>query len=532
MTAWAEIVEQIKNQFHVMGEPLLLSMLRNTVNGRADLYKNLYSMRMSSFSGDDRVVVVQDCVDDYDDPDAPGKDISYLQWCLQKINITNCFVIVVSFNPDCVQELEWLRKNQSLDETLIEVWQYPGTWSKPAPRQDSFCVVPWINLYVETQGNMLPCCVADSNYPWANLSHVSIAQGINSSAAMTMRQKMLANNYVRECKNCYRIEDQGFESHRTLYNKKWGYLKPDLEQNTAQDGSLREFRPRVVDLRSTNTCNLMCRTCTGKSSSRLAKEDQDLFDNKTFVLNATSLSQRQQILNDVVPYLDHVDRIIFLGGEPMIMFEHYALLDHLLKKENTHIEIGYTTNFSTLTFKDKNVLDYWKKFTNVKVYASLDGHGKVFEYVRHGAKWQDIEDNFLSVVQQCPHVDFSVSSTVSLFSCVSIMELQKLWHDRLDINKFGIQPVGSDEWSVQMLPYEFKNRVHDLILAHCDWLHTLGAMELATQWRSIDSLMMESNKSYLINEYASVNQARDRYRGENFDEVYPELKGLWQYHDS
>ena len=48
-----------------------------------------------------------------------------------------------------------------------------------------------------------------------------------------------------------------------------------LIRSTKKDGTVEDFKLRYLDFRASNICNLKCRMCGGKFSSRIAKEEQE-----------------------------------------------------------------------------------------------------------------------------------------------------------------------------------------------------------------------------------------------------------------
>jgi sulfatase maturation enzyme AslB (radical SAM superfamily) len=93
------------------------------------------------------------------------------------------------------------------------------------------------------------------------------------------------------------------------------------------------------------------------------------------------------------PHYQYVEEIYFAGGEPLMMPEHYEILDKLVEEGRTETAIRYSTNFSKLRFGKKNILDIWKNFKNLSLYISVDGVGNIGEYVRKGYKHQEFIDN-------------------------------------------------------------------------------------------------------------------------------------------
>lgn len=528
MKSWQTCETYYRKNFNVIGQCVFTSWLTQA-NGLELFFQTLSAARREKYQPADKILVVQDCFDAYDDTESAGQHVRYLQQCLQSLDITNCFVVLISPNPQSRHELEWARINLSSDTTSIHHCQSAGDWIKSPNTRDSFCVAPWINLYVDPQGHMLPCCAADKQMVWGDLGQQAVQDVINCASAKTMRRQMLQGKTVAQCSTCYHNEDRGLESYRQSLNTTWAHLVPDLIDSTHEDGYIGQYRPRVFDLRLNNTCNLKCRTCSGYFSNRLAREDAQLFGNHTHIDHVLVDKQRQTILHNLLPLIDWADRVMFLGGEPLIMAEHYHILQYLAKQQRFDVELGYVTNFTLLEHMGNRVLDYWRQMKNVKLHASIDGHREVFEYVRHGAKWQDIESNLIMLKSQCPHIQFRVQSTISVFSCRSVIELQQLWHNQgfLDIQNFSMHLADGDEWSLQILPHKHKKHMQLLIEQHIDWLSARGADELAQQWTQIMRFMLASDKQHLRKIYGPVNKTRDQHRGENFNDIYPELQGLW-----
>jgi MoaA/NifB/PqqE/SkfB family radical SAM enzyme len=388
----------------------------------------------------------------------------------------------------------------------------------------------WNHLHVNTQLEILPCCNANTDQPLGSLAHQSLTDIMNSSAANKIRSMMLLGRRSTECATCYKNEDQGLVSRRQKNNAKSKDLISHFKSVTRDDGSISTYRPTTFDIRLNNICNLKCRTCNGVSSSQLALEEKKIFNNVVNFQKIPTRSTRSRVLNSVIGYIDQANSIYFAGGEPLILQEHYDILDYLLKINNTDLQIYYNTNFSKLTFKNTSVFDYWKKFSNITIGASLDGHGRVFEYVRHGAKWADIEKNLSDLQYNCPHVDFRVTSTIGLLSVESVIELQQMWHnsDKLHISKFQIDPViGNDFLTLQSLLSHHKNDISKKIDDHCSWLTLNNAVDLANSWKQIQQNMWSADKSYVNKEFSLVNQARDVERQENFELVYPQFYDLF-----
>jgi MoaA/NifB/PqqE/SkfB family radical SAM enzyme len=523
-------INELSKEFQILGDPIDLSLLREK-NGEQKIFNMLQKVYRPAFGNNQRILVIQDSNEIYTYEENLASDaLIFLQKSLQIIDISNFFVIVISGNKQIEKELEWVRIHHSTDTKSISFHHTPIPFEQQIMKTDSFCSLLWMHLYVDTRLEIAPCCVADQTKPWGSLEKHTMMEIINSKRANTMRLNMIHDQPCSECNNCYVKEKYSKNSRRIKTNKEYQHLRQDFINQTNEDGSLKLFKPLTLDIRLNNTCNLKCRTCDGQSSSQLAYEEKKLFNNLENYNRIPTKISRLDVLDKTIDYVHNANEIYFAGGEPLIMHEHYAMLDRLIDIGKTDTKLGYSTNFTLLTYKDFHVLDYWNRFSNVTLFASIDGHGPVFEYVRHGASWAMIEANLHALKKQCPHVEFYVNSTVSVFSAESVMELQQKWHTlgMLDIQKFKINPVSfNDYYSLSTLFPHHKRYLSKKINEHRAWLASVGNTMLATSWEKLQKTMWEENKGYLSLMIASVNQMRDVERSENFKSLFPQFSDLF-----
>jgi MoaA/NifB/PqqE/SkfB family radical SAM enzyme len=227
--------------------------------------------------------------------------------------------------------------------------------------------------------------------------------------------------------------------------------------------------------------------------------------------------------------LSNVKRLHFAGGEPLFMDEHYASLQHLIDTGNTDVVLSYNTNFSTLRYKKYNVIELWKKFKQVEIWASLDGMFQKGDYQRKGQKWEKIEENIRGVQQQCPNVLFGVNVTVSIFN---ILDIPAFYQYMVD-NKL----VRPDRMNLYILfsPHQFNiinltpalkaKALQQFQDFENNYLNTLPDSDTANIRDHVKAVItaMTSEQGARINEFReSINEV-DALRDENFISVYPEL---------
>jgi hypothetical protein len=215
----------------------------------------------------------------------------------------------------------------------------------------------------------MPCCVADSGMPVAEIKEdESIIQMMNSDDFKKIRSAMLNDEPVEACKRCYDLELMGTWTMRQSHNKRKGleYVK-EISKITSDDGTISDFKMKYMDLRFSNMCNMKCRSCGPGCSSLWAQEFLDergeevfeqYFKTKKIVINK---ADEVGFLAKLKPYLKDVTEVYFAGGEIIITPEHYECLDYWIDNGlNEQIELTYTTNFSSLKYKDKDLIGYWK----------------------------------------------------------------------------------------------------------------------------------------------------------------------------
>jgi len=397
---------------------------------------------------------------------------------------------------------------------------------------ESFCMLPWVHLHAWPDGRAYPCCLANAKHPVGNFKEKTMREIWNDTDMREMRKNMLADLPCKECSDCYEQEKNGFSSMRNNANKNFGqYI--DVVDQTLPDGTYPNFRLHYWDVRFSNICNLKCRSCGSIFSSRWYDDDIKLWGKELRPRVQFAGRHEEDVWEQMQEHIPHLDQIYFAGGEPLIMEEHYNVLKELVRLKRFDVRLQYNTNFSRLNLKDENVLDYWKLFNNVSIGASLDAMGPRAEYIRKGTRWNDIIRNREQMLEICPNVDFYVSSTVSIYNVLHIMDFHRDWVDRGLINAqdWNINILqGPDRDRIDVLPNVYKEQVREKILAHIEWLTPLDTLKRAiVGYEAILKFMFDDDKSWLLHEFFSVNDKHDEYRKESFESTFIEYKDLRTY---
>lgn len=372
--------------------------------------------------------------------------------------------------------------------------------------------------------------MADSSVSMGNVNDKPLDDVINSEQFKTLRKQMLNGEKPAVCTRCYELEttaDAWTLRKSSLINFK-KYLP--LADDTHEDGTIDDFKMRYMDIRFSNLCNMKCRTCGPELSSKWYDDQIKLhpdYDRPKFI----DLQSAPDFMEILRPHLDTTDEVYFAGGEVLITPQHYEVLDYWLANNLEHVKLRYTTNFSVLKHKNKYMLEYWKRFTDVRVAASLDTFGARAEYSRSGTDWNLIVSNRKEMIESCPDVYFELTPTISVFSVYSLFEFHKSWVEQglLNIDNVRINILTHPRYfSITTLPVEYKDSIATLYKDYIQWLHDNNAQPHTIHAvQGIVDYMYSADHTELLPTLKREIDRIDTLRNEKFTEIYPEFELLW-----
>ena len=121
----------------------------------------------------------------------------------------------------------------------------------------SFCPAPWISLFY--QNNKASMCCVDRTQ--LDMSPIEFRK---SEYLSEIKAQFLNGEKPANCSFCWKSEEQGLQSIRQHYNKRYPNFVP------TDDMPLQ-----YIELRASNLCNMGCRMCNTKNSSKLNREVMD-----------------------------------------------------------------------------------------------------------------------------------------------------------------------------------------------------------------------------------------------------------------
>ena len=403
-----------------------------------------------------------------------------------------------------------------------------GGDGEPA-RDRVFCLVPWTHLHIMTDGAFRPCGFW-SGPPMGNLRSSTIAELWNSPGMKALRADMMSGRPAAGCGRCYENERSGFLSLRQRNNIGLSRLR-GLERLTMPDGTLPRGPVPIFELRFSNVCNLRCRTCDPTQSSAWAADARALGWPVESEPVIKPCDDWDSLWRQLQPLLEAgVEEIRFAGGEPLVMEEHYRILDFLIARKLTDVRLRYNTNFSTLRFQGRDVIGLWSRFSRVQVAASLDGSGRRGEYLRKGLGWDAAVANREEMLRRCPDVAFSIFATPSIFNALHLPDFHREWVEKgfVDRDAFALNALVTPEmYRTQVLPAALKQQVLESYRRHQEsFLDADGAV--ARDFAAAAHFMQAEDYSDLVPGFVAMTRRLDELRGEDCREVFPELAGLFE----
>ena len=154
--------------------------------------------------------------------------------------------------------------------------------------KDTWCVLPWIHLCVRTDNVLKPCCrfISSSEIEGINLDDID-KQGLGAMQAepfVNLRNRMLQGKRSQGCQKCYSQESKNsgvVKSMRQQHNSQW-------EDITRENCTEHFTEVRYIEMAVDNICNLQCKMCDSRDSSKLINRDiylkNTVYKNKTVTI--------------------------------------------------------------------------------------------------------------------------------------------------------------------------------------------------------------------------------------------------------
>jgi len=282
---------------------------------------------------------------------------------------------------------------------------------------NSFCVVPWIEIATSPNGIIKPCCFIENISPdhFGNLKESSIDDIWNCDRLKEIRVDLLKGIKNSNCEYCYEIEKTNMISRRLMMNKHWSHMESTIINNTLSDGTYLKKEILYLDIRFSNVCNFSCRMCQPEySTTRLNELSLE-------PIKEYNIINVEEWFDNNIEYFKNLKVLFLAGGEPFLHKEHYQLLKWLIKNQ-IYPELFYQTNGSILKFGNEDIFKLWDNFPRVRVSVSIDGFGKMGEYIRTGYTDRIVLSNIEHIKNKIGKDSIVIYSTIQAYNVYFITE--------------------------------------------------------------------------------------------------------------
>ena len=368
----------------------------------------------------------------------------------------------------------------------------------------------------------------------------NVNDAFNSDLHVRIRKNILENKQDESCSRCWQTEDNGAESYRTIWNNTLasGFYKDVMVESVDTVGYINDPYVTFLDFTMGNKCNLVCRMCNLNNSNQWDLESDLLNIEIPWDYPSTTLPVDERFMADefFMKNFMHLKHINFLGGEPLIVDEHYEFLKKCIKFEVAqNIVLSYTTN---LTVIKKELMGLWENFRHVSVGVSVDGVGKVNDYIRYPSKWKNIEKNIkkISTYKDEISMDLQIQST---FQMMNVLDWGNLLEWTYNLGDLGFWRLPFSNWvsypehyDAKLLPKDLKTEalenINKFLDSKKDVVWDIGEQ----QWLGIlESNLKTFEKSFDDDEqeryYKTIKKHTkllDLNRGQHIKDYIPELE--------
>ena len=533
------------------------------------LRRKIESIYQAEYQLQDRILFTLTQKDEYVNPnDSAGVILTTLQQCLNQVDISNFFVVIITADSKHTKEAQEYLTIHNSDSVPIVYEYFENTDNDQSKRittssanlgynynslkpnkiniedltlkqkellfnNKNFCMYPWTHMYVEPSGGVHPCCGSRyaQEYQLGHTNKSSLREIWNSQSIKNLRLNMLNDQPSLHCTRCYEQEKSGFFSMRNSANKHHGHHINKVD-NTLEDGTVEDFQMIYWDVRFSNLCNLRCRSCGPMFSSQWYQDQLKLAPDYAKNHKALIFAGKFEtdLWNQLFEHIDYVEQIYFAGGEPILMDEHYRILEELERRGKFNVRLIYNTNFTEIKLKDRTVFDYWKKFDSVSVGASLDGMDAHGEYIRKGTVWADVEHNRQQMMKVCPNVDFYVSATLSILNAWHLPDFHRDWVQKgyIKPQDFNVNILTDPKhYRIDIAPEFYKKQLYDKYTQHLAWLSPQDQLRRASNgFQSALTFLSATDNTKLIPTFWSKTDQLDVIRNESLLDAIPELLAL------
>lgn len=433
----------------------------------------------------------------------------------------------------------------------------------------SFCVAKWKQVTMHLQnGHTHSCHHPNTHFIPVDEIRRNPTALHNTEFKKQQRKLMLEGIRPEECNYCWRVEDQGNISDRTVKSADtWAlpYIQ-DITNKPWDDN----VDPSYVEVSFSNVCNFKCSYCGPHASSQwleeLEKYGEYPTSNKFNNLDWPKSQKMIPIANkDENPYVDafwewwptmytSLKHFRITGGEPLLSKNTFKVLDYIIENPNPNLDFSINSNLCPPDALLETFIEKIEKIINenkVKrfiLFTSAESAGAQAEYIRFGMNYNTWLKNIYMLLEKIPGLTIIVMST---YNALSVVGYSRFLKDMYEIKKTfpasSARPVPTTRLiidipylrypphqSIFVMPEEFYHYVEEqyaYMMANIEYEnginHGFGRFESEKMRRVLDLIKANQENAETINNRKDLIKFIDEHdfrRETDFLKTFPEME--------
>jgi len=362
----------------------------------------------------------------------------------------------------------------------------------------------------------------------------------------TVRQDIRGTMPLSACAGCYHEEHNGYESRRIKENFKSVIFTEQAFERSYQQSPMHtvfennQYQGNPVDWHVDlgNECNLACKMCVPQYSSKVSQQYRkwnliDTSKNSNWTLDPEAW---QNFLNSIDATVK-LNRLHFMGGEPLLNKRFPELLDYLIKQQRTNISISFVTNGTIL---NQDIVDRLKQFASCDIEVSMESISSNNEYIRQGIDNATVLANVNYLLQQQSDKFHMVLRSVPQLLSINNYDQYIVWAWEQGLPIQGVPLTYPDYLQISVLPFDLRQSLIPKYQAVLDKIGKPLVEKLATgrnpstvqqtltrECRAMINMLNAAepnNVAELKQQLSTWLQRWDREYGLNAHDYYPEYR--------
>lgn len=420
-----------------------------------------------------------------------------------------------------------------------------------------FCNSAWYELHIYWDGSYGICCTERHKLyselgGQYNIANMSIQEWFNSEPVNRFRQQLLGDKEISVCQRCYSEEKLGAISKRIKGNLKSAIFMQAFSDSFHQSPGHKHFTnpyysgvPIDMHIDLGNHCNLTCKMCDAKSSSKIAAQEVKWGISSSRPFIGTNWTADQQVWDNFKHQLLDIPKlsnIHLMGGETLLSNRFEDLVDFLTDHQRFDVGFSFVTNG---TIYNPDLVKKMSRFKRTGIEISIESVTDHNDYVRQGTNTAQV----LDIIKKYNNLSNGTTVDVTIRPAISALSIGSFW----TLLEYCLEQnmVMKPNWCIRpeflnpvILPDEIKNQYLRHYIKIADKLKDLDSNRvfnasdhnnsnyIVKHWCNACitslSLPQPDNANLLLEELVKHCSKWDSLADYSFEKLYPELVPLFE----